>query len=133
MNEGFDKLWAGAKSGLFIFYLELINYCKMKKIIYYVQNIVHLGVQIFVMKTATISQLRSNIKKYLDEVTESDDILIIPRTSDDDAVVILSMKEYNAMQETGYLLSSQSNRRRLQESIQQLEKRQVKKLKLKDL
>lgn len=105
----------------------------MKKIIYYVQNIVHLGVQIFVMKTATISQLRSNIKKYLDEVTESDDILIIPRTSDDDAVVILSMKEYNAMQETGYLLSSQSNRKRLQESIQQLEKRQVKKLKLKVL
>lgn len=85
------------------------------------------------MKTATISQLRGNIKKYFEEITESDNILIVPRTCDEDAVVILSLKEYNAMQETGYLLSSHKNRKRLQEAIHQAENKLVKKVNLKTL
>ncbi len=51
------------------------------------------------MQAVSISQFRRNIKKYLDEVTRSNDILIVPGNSEDDAVVIMPLKDYNSLTE----------------------------------
>ena len=82
------------------------------------------------MQAVSVSQLRSNMKKYLDDVSISSDVLIVSRAAEEEAVVILSMKEYNALNETGHLLSTDRNRERLRDSINQLKNGKTRKLKL---
>lgn len=73
------------------------------------------------MKAVTITNLRSNLKKHFDEVSATEDILIIPcNNSADDAVVVMSIKEYNALTETAHLMSTEANRTRLERSIEHL-------------
>jgi len=87
------------------------------------------------MKAITISKLRSRTKYYFDAVINSSEILVIPRNNDDEdeSIVIMSLKAYNSLQETNYLLSTSANRNRLLESIEQMESGKVREVNFDDL
>ena len=71
------------------------------------------------MLTTTISDFRKDIKKYLDNVTENSETLIINRGKDS-GVVIMSLDEYNALHATCHELSSRKNEKRLDSAIEKL-------------
>ncbi|MBC8004519.1 MAG: type II toxin-antitoxin system Phd/YefM family antitoxin [Verrucomicrobia bacterium] len=60
------------------------------------------------MISANYTELRNDLKKYLDQVEENHETLIIKRGAGKGTVMI-SMDEYNSMMETVYLLSSRKN------------------------
>jgi len=71
------------------------------------------------MIAANYSEFRERLKKYLDDVEDNNETLIIKRKSGKGTVMI-SLDEYNSIMETMHLLSSKSNADRLYDSIQQM-------------
>jgi antitoxin YefM len=71
------------------------------------------------MIAANYSEFRERLKKYLDDVEDNNETLIIKRKSGKGAVMI-SLDEYNSIMETMYLLRSKSNAERLYDSIRQM-------------
>lgn len=85
------------------------------------------------MKAITVSAFRNKLKAYLDGVSKSMEVLVIPRNNnEDDAVVIMSIKEYNALTETNHLLSTTANRKRLEESMAQHQAQETRPFSLED-
>ncbi|PIQ35280.1 MAG: prevent-host-death protein [Bacteroidetes bacterium CG18_big_fil_WC_8_21_14_2_50_41_14] len=71
------------------------------------------------MLTTSISDFRKDIKKYLDNVTQNFETLIINRGKDS-GVVVISLEEYNSLNATQHELSSSTNESRLDSAIEKL-------------
>lgn len=57
------------------------------------------------MRTTNYSDLRSNLKNYLDGVVRDSEPLIVHR-SGNESVVVISLDEYNSIRETEYIMKS---------------------------
>ncbi len=73
------------------------------------------------MKAITYTAARENLATTMDQVCDDHDPVIITRNREQ-AVVMLSLADYESLQETAYLLKSPANARRLLESIEELAK-----------
>ena len=76
------------------------------------------------MVAANFSEFRTGLKKFLDDVENNHETLIIKRGSGKGTVMI-SLDEYNSMMETLHLLSSKANADRLYKSIKQMNEGKV--------
>jgi len=72
------------------------------------------------MKAITYTSARQNLAKTMDKVCDDRSPIIVTRQSSN-SVVIMSLEDYESLEETAYLLRSPKNTRRLLESIAQLE------------
>ena len=72
------------------------------------------------MKAITYTNARQNLAKTMENVCNDHAPIIITRKTTD-SVVIMSLADYEALEETAYLLRSPKNTKRLIESIAQLE------------
>jgi len=72
------------------------------------------------MEVITYTAARQNLAKTMEKVCNDRAPVIVTRKSSD-SVVIMSLEDFEALEETAYLLRSPKNTRRLIESITQLE------------
>lgn len=72
------------------------------------------------MESISYTAARSNLAKTMEQVCDNHAPIAITRKGEG-AVVMMSMEDYQALEETSYLLRSPKNTRRLIESIAELE------------
>jgi antitoxin YefM len=70
------------------------------------------------MKITSTSKFRKDIKRYVDEIDQDQEPLVITR-SDNVSVVVLPLATFNSYAETDYLLRSPANAKRLRRSLEQ--------------
>ncbi len=73
------------------------------------------------MQAVVYSNARNNLRSLINKVCDDFDEFIIS-TKDNKTAVLMSYDEYASMKETLYLMSSKTNRERLDSSIEQIEK-----------
>ena len=72
------------------------------------------------MKAISYTAARANLAKTMDTICDDHEPVVITRKNER-SVVMLSLEDYEALEETAYLLRSPKNMKRLVESISQLE------------
>ena len=72
------------------------------------------------MQTSTFTHTRQHLASTMDYVTLNHNPITITRQNKE-PVVMISLHDYNSMQETAYLMQSSNNALRLNQAIEQLE------------
>lgn len=62
------------------------------------------------MRAVSISNLRKEMKEHFDYVTESHDVLVVSRSGNADAIIVMSLSQYNSLVGTESILLSETNR-----------------------
>ena len=74
------------------------------------------------MRKFTYSETRRNLSKTMDKVIKDHSPIIITRSKGKGDVVLMSLQEYESLQETFYLLKSPKNAKRLLDAVEGLKK-----------
>ncbi|MEU4342531.1 type II toxin-antitoxin system prevent-host-death family antitoxin [Nocardia sp. NPDC023852] len=77
------------------------------------------------MRAMHASEARANFAAVLDAATEDNDEVVITRSGGKEAAVVISLREWEAMKETTYLLSNAANAAWLAKGIAQADAGQV--------
>lgn len=72
------------------------------------------------MKVVNYTEFRNNLAESLNSVNDDGDIVVVARSKGKN-VVVMSLEEYNSIQETIYLNSTTANRARLESAIARIE------------
>jgi antitoxin YefM len=72
------------------------------------------------MDAITYTRARANLAQTIDSVCDNHEAVIITKKNNR-SVVMLSLEDFKAMEETSYLLRSANNARRLLDSINELD------------
>lgn len=81
------------------------------------------------MKVVNYSEFRNNLAENLNIVNDDGDIVVVSRSKGKN-VVVMSLEEYNSIQETLHLTSTKANTKRLEEAMEQMKKGKFQKHKL---
>jgi antitoxin YefM len=81
------------------------------------------------MDAVSYSDLRQNLKHFLDRVYNDNDTLIITRKNNEN-LVLLSVAEYDSLLETNYLMANEANAKHLLKSIKQAKTGKIRKREL---
>ncbi|WP_280317069.1 type II toxin-antitoxin system Phd/YefM family antitoxin [Nocardia wallacei] len=73
------------------------------------------------MRAMHATDARNNFAAVLDAATEDNDEVVITRSGGKEAAVVISLREWEAMKETAYLLSNSANAAWLARGIAQAE------------
>lgn len=73
------------------------------------------------MRVVNYSEFRNNLANNLNSVTDDKEIVVVSRTQGKN-VVVMDLDEYNSIQETLHLISTKTNRKRLEEAITEMNK-----------
>lgn len=71
------------------------------------------------MKAVNYSELRQNLKANLDSVSDNSELLVVHRTKSK-SIVMMTLDEYNSLQETEHLTRSKNNRDRLDKAVENI-------------
>ena len=71
------------------------------------------------MQVVNYTEFRNNLAENLNMVNENSEIVVVSR-SKGKTVVVMSLEEFNSMQETLHMLSSKTNQKRLDEAIEEM-------------
>lgn len=72
-----------------------------------------------IMQIVNYTEFRNNLAENLNMVNEDSETLIVSRSKGKN-VVVISLEEYNAIQETLHLMSSDANQARLDAAIEEM-------------
>ena len=81
------------------------------------------------MRVTSYTDARNNFKNAMDQVCEDHSPLVITRQNAE-SVVLISLEEYNSIEETLYLMRSPANARKLMDAIRDVEQGKVEEKKL---
>jgi len=71
------------------------------------------------MQVVNYTEFRNNLAENLNMVNEDSEIVVVSRSKGKN-VVVMSLEEYNSIQETLDLVSTKTNQKRLDEAIEEM-------------